>query len=134
MKNLLKKTKKGFTIVELVIVIGVIAILSAILIPTFVNLTQKAEDARLQSNLANAYTEYYAAALDDEDIVDKARTLVYLSEESTADAAEAKYYDCNADGEWAKEAKSTTTIEFVSVYTGSEATPSYLGYYVYYAA
>lgn len=34
--------KKGFTIVELVIVIAVIAILAAILIPTFVNITKKA--------------------------------------------------------------------------------------------
>ena len=39
MKNL---KKKGFTIVELVIVIAVIAVLAAVLIPTFVNLTRKA--------------------------------------------------------------------------------------------
>ena len=39
MKNL---KKKGFTIVELVIVIAVVAILAAVLIPTFVNLTKKA--------------------------------------------------------------------------------------------
>ena len=39
MKNL---KKKGFTIVELVIVIAVIAILSAVLIPTFSNLIKKA--------------------------------------------------------------------------------------------
>ena len=39
----MKRTnKKGFTIVELVIVIAVIAILAAVLIPTFVSLTQKA--------------------------------------------------------------------------------------------
>ena len=37
------KRRKAFTIVELVIVIGVIGILSAILIPTFVNLTEKAK-------------------------------------------------------------------------------------------
>ena len=39
MKNL---KKKGFTIVELVIVIAVVAILAAVLIPTFVNLTKRA--------------------------------------------------------------------------------------------
>ena len=39
MKNL---KKKGFTIVELVIVIAVIAVLAAVLIPTFVNLSKKA--------------------------------------------------------------------------------------------
>ena len=39
----MKKTnKKGFTIVELVIVIAVVAILAAVLIPTFVSVTKKA--------------------------------------------------------------------------------------------
>ena len=52
----LKRTKKGFTIVELVIVVGVIGILSAILIPTFVNLTENAKKAALQLNLRNAYS------------------------------------------------------------------------------
>ena len=47
----MKKTnKKGFTIVELVIVIAVIAILSAVLIPTFTSVTKKAnESAALQT-------------------------------------------------------------------------------------
>ena len=41
----IRKSKKGFTIVELVIVIAVIGILSAILIPTFVGLVNKANKA-----------------------------------------------------------------------------------------
>lgn len=46
----MKKTnKRGFTIVELVIVIAVIAILAAVLIPTFSNIVKKAnESAELQ--------------------------------------------------------------------------------------
>ena len=63
MKNR-KNNKKGFTIVELVIVIGVIGILSAILIPTFVSLTSKADQAALKSNCANAYSMYAAVAAD----------------------------------------------------------------------
>ena len=62
LRSSLPKTKKGFTIVELVIVIGVIGILAGILIPTFVNVTQKAEEAALKSNLANAYSAYVADA------------------------------------------------------------------------
>lgn len=58
------KSKKGFTIVELVIVIGVIGILSAILIPTFVNVTENAKKAALQSNLSNAYSSYVSEAGD----------------------------------------------------------------------
>ena len=39
------KNRKGFTIVELVIVIAVIAILAAVLIPTFSGVIQKANDS-----------------------------------------------------------------------------------------
>ena len=42
MKNL---RRKGFTIVELVIVIAVIAVLAAVLIPTFVSITKKANQS-----------------------------------------------------------------------------------------
>ena len=40
-----KKTKRGFTITELVIVIAVIAILAAVLIPTFSNVIQRANES-----------------------------------------------------------------------------------------
>ena len=53
------KSKKGFTIVELVIVIAVIAILAAVLIPTFSNLVKKANianDTALAKNLNTALT------------------------------------------------------------------------------
>ncbi len=52
-----KINKKGFTIVELVIVIGIIAILAAVLIPTFSNLVKKAQtskDTQLIRNLNTA--------------------------------------------------------------------------------
>ena len=53
----LRKSKKGFTVVELVIVIAVIAVLAAILIPTFISLdsrAKKASDQSLVRNLNNA--------------------------------------------------------------------------------
>lgn len=40
-----KKLKKAFTITELVIVIAVVAILAAVLIPTFVNIVDKANES-----------------------------------------------------------------------------------------
>ena len=52
-----RSTKKGFTIVELVIVIAIIAILAAVLIPTFASLIQKAnesKDTQLVRNLNTA--------------------------------------------------------------------------------
>ena len=44
---MIKSKKRAFTIVELVIVIAVIAILSAILIPTFSNLVKNAKNASI---------------------------------------------------------------------------------------
>ena len=41
----MKNNKKGFTIVELLIVIAVIAILAAVLIPTFSSITQSAKES-----------------------------------------------------------------------------------------
>lgn len=48
------KNKKGFTIVELVIVIAVIAILAAVLIPTFSGVIQKATESSAQQQAASA--------------------------------------------------------------------------------
>ena len=55
----MNKNRKGFTIVELVIVIAVIAILAAVLIPTFASLIAKANisaDIQLVRNLNTALT------------------------------------------------------------------------------
>ena len=52
----LRKTRRGFTIVELVIVVAVIGVLAAVLIPTFINLTNKANKASDNSLVANLNT------------------------------------------------------------------------------
>ena len=51
-----KTNKKGFTIVELVIVIAVIAILAAVLIPTFAGIVKKANDSAMDQELNAART------------------------------------------------------------------------------
>lgn len=57
MKKMKNKLKKGFTIVELVIVIAVIAILAAVLIPTFSSITNSArESAALQEAKSGSET------------------------------------------------------------------------------
>ena len=57
-----KMNKKGFTIVELVIVIAVIAILSAVLIPTFSGVVANAKDQAAKADAKAAYQQYVAAA------------------------------------------------------------------------
>ena len=56
----MKNNRKGFTITELVIVIAVIAILAAVLIPTFSNLIEKAQNSADFQEARNAYSEYLA--------------------------------------------------------------------------
>ena len=57
----MKNTKKrGFTIVELVIVIAVIAILASVLIPTFTNVVKAANKSKALHEARNAYTDYLA--------------------------------------------------------------------------
>ena len=55
-----KMNKKGFTIVELVIVIAVIAILAAVMIPTFSGIIGKANDSSALQEARTAYTAYVA--------------------------------------------------------------------------
>jgi type IV pilus assembly protein PilA len=51
----------GFTLIELMVVLLIIAILLAIAIPTFLGVTGSANDRAAQSNLTNALTEASAA-------------------------------------------------------------------------
>ena len=53
-----KRTQKGFTIVELVIVIAVIAILATTLVPTFGDVLARAQESAAKQAAKNAYTSY----------------------------------------------------------------------------
>ncbi len=63
-----KSNKKGFTIVELVIVIAVIAILAAVLIPTFSNVVNKANESKAMQQARIAYENYLAENADKVDL------------------------------------------------------------------
>jgi type IV pilus assembly protein PilA len=51
-----KKSRKGFTLVELILVVALIAILTAIALPQFVQHRARGYKAALNSDLKNAYT------------------------------------------------------------------------------
>ena len=48
--------KKGFTIIELMIVISVISLLAAITLPRYTDMTSEAKVANVRANLANLHT------------------------------------------------------------------------------
>ena len=64
-----KMNNKGFTIVELVIVIAVIAILAAVMIPTFSGIVAKAQMSAATQEITAAYKEAYANALGNDGII-----------------------------------------------------------------
>ena len=66
-----KNNRKGFTIVELIIVIAVIAILAGVLIPTFSSIISKANASKALQEAQNAYKEAYALAVADGEIAEK---------------------------------------------------------------
>jgi prepilin-type N-terminal cleavage/methylation domain-containing protein len=70
-----KNNKKGFTIVELTIVVSVIAILSAVLIPTFAGVTKK---ARQTADEAAVRELNNVIATADKDLGDVAEVITFL--------------------------------------------------------
>lgn len=63
----MKRNKKGFTLAELLIVVAIIAVLTAIAIPIFTTQLEKSRDATDQANIRSAYAELSAALITNTD-------------------------------------------------------------------
>ena len=65
---MLKRTKKGFTLAELLIVVAIIAVLTAIAVPLFVTSLQKAKQAAFDANCDTLRTAGIVSILNDKTI------------------------------------------------------------------
>jgi type IV pilus assembly protein PilA len=66
-KRLARDDERGFTLIELMVVVLIIAILIAIAIPTFLGARERAQERSAQSNLRNGLTAAKTIYTDSED-------------------------------------------------------------------
>lgn len=93
------KNKKGFTLMEMLIVVAIIAILIAIAIPTFASSLNKARVATDEANIRSGYASVMTAILTDDN---------YNVEVGTADD---KTFVLNKDGSATEAANSSGAYE-----------------------
>jgi len=88
-----KNNKKGFTLVELVIVVAVMAVLVAVAIPTVGSIVNSAEDATYKSNCRTieSMLKLYQAeqANESDNNIDGTMTVVTLEPDDVEDALDA---------------------------------------------
>ena len=96
-----KMNKKGFTLIEMLVVIAIIAILVAIVIPTVTNATQKAKEATDVANIRSYVAEYEIA------------TLGSATEQETA-LNKLKNFDPTSNGDYTPPVDGNGTVTFVA--------------------
>ncbi len=74
-----KKNEKGFTLIELMIVIAIIGILAAIAIPQFAAYRQRSYNAAANADLRNAATAQEAYFVDEQSYCNTPGTLVSVT-------------------------------------------------------
>ena len=86
-----RKGFKGFTLVELVIVLGVIAILSAVLIPTFVGIMNNSKVNAKYERASTARTDLFLESDEFEALSDMRQYIIVVDDNT--------YYEINSDGD-----------------------------------
>lgn len=133
--------EEGFTLIELMVVVLIIAILIAIAIPTFLGARQRAQDRGAQSNARNALAaekvfyvdnEFYADSADDvdgdgtADLLQIEPSLTYAAAVSATDPSQIAVEVCGTAGSeqavaLSSQSASGTVFTVLDVATGAEA-------------
>ena len=120
-----KNNRKGFTIVELVIVIAVIAILATVLVPTFGNVIEKANITSAKQEAKNAYAEYVASINYETGAVAADDVVIVIDETYYVTIVDGGVTDCKTTaptGDYTLLIKSGNTFT-TSAVTAAPATP-----------
>lgn len=76
------KSSKGFTLMEMLIVVAIIAVLVAIAIPTFTTSLNKARVATDEANIRSGYAAFMAKIMSEDEVPEKG-TEYYLNKDGT---------------------------------------------------
>ena len=86
--KMLKKNEKGFTLMEMLIVVAIIAVLIAIAIPTFNSSLNKAKIATDEANIRSGYASAMVQVLAGDVAEPNANDVFYLLKDGTIAAAD----------------------------------------------
>ena len=112
----MKMNKKGFTLIEMLVVIAIIAILVAIIVPTVTSATTKAKAATDAANLRSAKAVAVIGVLDG--------SITQANSNTTCTAAALKVPD-KAKSDTSDTFSCTVTGQDVAVYYGNHAIEYY---------
>ena len=91
------KNSKGFTLMEMLIVVAIIAVLVAIAIPTFTASLNKARVAADEANIRSGYATVMAEVLTTDEEIKAEKTYTLKTNGGVEDAADAVTYVCKGE-------------------------------------